>query len=77
VSISPDSIQVGQCYLLATGQVKRVLALLPSGRVHYEYRFIGRPLRKTWQPGTQEVRAFAALVERPVASDWTPESEAP
>lgn len=76
MSVPPESIHVGQCYLMASGQVKRVLAILAAGRVHYEYRITGRPIVKNWKPGTQELRTFAALVARPVPYDWTPETDA-
>ena len=38
MSIPPESIQVGQCYLMLDGEVRRVLRLLPNQGVHYESR---------------------------------------
>lgn len=73
MSIPPESIQVGQCYLMRTGHVRRAIALLP-GRVQYETRNRA-PNRAgwTWRSGILDLKTFAAIVERPIPCDWTPE----
>jgi hypothetical protein len=37
MSLPPESIEVGQCYLMRSGYVRRVVAFHP-GRVQYETR---------------------------------------
>ena len=75
MSIPPESIQAGQCYLVKTGQVRRVVRVMPDGRVQYEYRAPNQLNPGAWRPGMQSGRSFADLVERPVPCDWTLETE--
>jgi hypothetical protein len=77
MTIPPESIEIGQCYFMLTGQVRRVLRIMPDARVQYEHRPAHRIGPKAWQSGMQSGRSFADLVERPVACDWTPETEEP
>ncbi len=74
--IDPESIQVGQCYLTRSGQVRRVRAF-HEGRVQFEAR--SKPPRPSsswvWRPGILDPETFAAMIERPVPCDWTPESD--
>jgi hypothetical protein len=76
MSVAPESIQTGQCYLMRTGHVRRAIALLP-GRVQYETRNRA-PNRAgwTWRPGILDLKTFAAMVERPIPCDWTSETDA-
>lgn len=74
MSVPPESIQVGHCYLIPSGNVRRVHAIL-EGRVQYETR--ARPRAGpgwAWRPGIVDLKTFAAMVERPVSCDWTPET---
>ena len=70
MSIDPQSIQVGQCYLSDTGKVRRVLNILPDGRVQFEAR------NRTDRTGLRSkldimsAEAFAASTERPIRCDW-------
>jgi hypothetical protein len=73
--IPPESIQVGQCYLMLDGEVRRVLRLLPNEGVHYESRAGMIVQAFGWKPGVLARSAFAALIDRPVPCDWTPESD--
>ncbi len=71
MSIPPESIEVGKCYLTRAGvfsRVRRVVSIAPSGRVVFEAR---RKLRHQalWIPGEQGLRSFAASVEREVPCD--------
>ena len=74
MSIPPESIQVGQCYL-AKGdkavRIRRVIRIMPDGRVQYEQR----SPKTLWQSGIQERRSFAAMLEREVPCDWAPEAD--
>ncbi len=74
MSIHPESIEVGKCYLMDSGQVRRVLRIMPDGRFQYEHR-MGHAAPKVWRPGTQGSHSFAAMVEREVPCDWTPERD--
>ena len=75
MSVPVESITVGKCYLVETGRVRRVMRLMPDGRVQFEHRLAQQPNAKSWQPGMQEGRSFASQVEREVACDWGPESD--
>jgi hypothetical protein len=72
VSIPPESIEVGQCYLTEDGRVRKVTRLLTDGRVRYKYRGL---LSKKWKWGELSPQTFASTVERPVPCDWTPETD--
>jgi hypothetical protein len=72
--IDPESIQVGQCYLMDTGRIRRVTELLP-GRVRYQQRPAHLPWRGA-KTDIVDIRSFAFMVERPVPCDWTPGSDA-
>ena len=74
MSLPPESIQVGQCYLMAAGQVRRVLAILPDGRVQYEQRAGHRPRWNVLRSGILGLRSFSSTVERRVPCDWTPDA---
>jgi hypothetical protein len=75
MSIPPESLQVGQCYLTHSGYVRRITALSP-GRVQYETRTRpGKRVGWAWRPGIIDPKTFAAMVERPVPCDWTPETD--
>ena len=70
MSIDFRSISVGQCYLSDTGKIRRVLNILPDGRVQFEAR------NRTDRTGLRSkldimsAEAFAASTERPIRCDW-------
>jgi hypothetical protein len=75
MSVPPESIEVGKCYLAGSQlgpRVQRVVAILPNRRVQYEWR--KRQGRK-WKPGVLDLREFAFGVDREVPCDWTPDQE--
>jgi len=84
VSVPPESIQVGKCYL-ARGKIdmggkalriRRVAQILPDGRVRFEQRRGPVPVSGLWpRSGIQDLQAFALAVEREVPCDWTLERE--
>ena len=76
MSVTRESIEIGKCYLMKTGQFRRVVCLMPNGQIQYEHRPPHQSNAKTWKPGMQSGRSFADLVEREVPCDWTPEGEA-
>ncbi len=74
MSVRPESIQAGKCYLAKGGRaprIRRVIRVLPDGRVQYEQR----SPRTTWQRGIQHKDVFASMLQREVPCDWTPERE--
>jgi hypothetical protein len=70
--MSPESIQVGKCYLTDDNTVRRVVTIHPDGRIQYEWR---AGLRKKWKVGILSRREFTAAAEREVPCDWTPETD--
>ncbi len=74
MSIPPETIQVGQCYLTNSGQVRRVIAVMADGRVRYERRPGDTP-DAPWQEAMQELAIFAALAEGEVPCDLGPAPE--
>ena len=75
MAIPYESIEAGKCYLMKTGQLRRVVRLMPNGQIQYEYRPPHRPSAKTWKPGMQSGRSFADLIEREVPCDWIREND--
>ena len=73
MSFPPESIQVGQCYLVEDGYVRRVLRIKQDLQVLYEYRGGPIPDPSLWRRGMQALEAFARAVERSVPCDWTAE----
>jgi hypothetical protein len=74
VSINPESIEVGQCYLMLSGHVRRVTAL-PPGRVQFQQRSALSPSWRSTKVDILDLRSFAFSAERAVPCDWTPESD--
>ena len=74
MTIPPERIQVGQCYLTHTGLVRRVIAF-HQGQVRYETRSNKSTGGWAWRPGIVEPKVFAALLERSVPCDWKPETD--
>jgi hypothetical protein len=72
MSIPPESIQVGQCYLTKSGRVRRVTGL-PPGRVQFKQRMARTPTWRGHSSAILDIRSFASTVERAVPCDWTPE----
>jgi hypothetical protein len=77
VSIPPESIEVGKCYLVRTGRydqpqgVRRVVRIMPDGRIQIEHR-IASSKGVAWKGAIQDVRSFSVMAEREVPCDWTP-----
>ncbi len=74
MSIPPENIEPGKCYLAKGGKaprIRRVLRVLPDGRVQYEQR----TPKTRWQSGIQLREVFASMLQREVPCDWSPEEE--
>ncbi len=74
MSVPPETIQVGQCYLTNMRTIRRVTGLLP-GRVRYEQRPAHRATWANYRADILDLRSFAFSVERPVPCDRRLESE--
>ncbi len=72
MSILPESIEVGKCYLTDGNTVRRVVTIHPDGRVQYEWR---AGYRKKWKVGILSRREFAVAAEREVPCDWTRDTD--
>jgi hypothetical protein len=75
MTVSPESIEVGKCYLSRAGEVQRVLQFLPRDKVHYEYRGSPNIGAYRWTESTLEFASFVVLLEREVPCDWTPATD--
>ena len=73
MTVPPEKIEPGKCYLMETGHVRRVTRMGLRGRIQYMQR-MGHQL-KNWQTGAQESRSFASIVQHEVPCDWTPEAD--
>ena len=80
MSIPPESIEAGKCYLVRTGRadqpqgVRRVIRIMPDGRIQFEHR-IGSVTALGWKVGIQDARSFAFMAVREVPCDWMPEAD--
>jgi hypothetical protein len=75
MSVPPESIQVGQCYLTRSGQVRRVRAF-HEGRVQFQQRASHAPTWANYKSDILELRSFAFSAERPVPCNWTLDRDA-
>ena len=84
MSIPPESIEPGKCYLARSyhsrregyPRVRRVTEILLDDRVRFEQRRGPVAPGRLW-PGryTMKLEAFANSAEREVPCDWTPERD--
>ena len=75
MSISPDTVQVGHCYLAQGQRFLQVTHVTPDGRVRFKYRDYRASSRPdTWWAGMLNLRDFAATARREIPCDWTPET---
>ena len=73
MSVPPESIEVGKCYLTDAARVQRVIEITPAGDVIHEHRST-RERQEEWIAGTATLRAFAFITVREVPCDWTLEA---
>ncbi len=73
MSVPPESIEVGKCYLSTDGRVRRVVKFLPEGRIRYAYRAIAAVEHKGWKTGRLDVGRFVETTLREVPCDWSEE----
>jgi hypothetical protein len=76
MSIPPESIQTGQCYLMKSGKVRRVIAI-HDDRVEFGTRGVTPHSQGwAWRRSMTDLKLFASMIERPIPDDWTPETNA-
>jgi hypothetical protein len=74
MSVAPESVEVGKCYLTDVARVQRVIEITPAGEVIHEHRST-RERQEEGIAGTATLRAFAFITVREVLCHWTPESD--
>ncbi len=72
MSIPPESVAVGRCYLAKGGSIRRVTSTGSDGTIRFRQRVGAGP----WSSGSKNRKRknFALQVEREVPCDWMPES---
>ncbi len=75
MSVPPESVEVGKCYLGDNGKVWRIVRLWPDSHVQFEFRARSCGDAKVWKPGMLHLRDFAEAAQREVPCDWTPEAD--
>ncbi len=70
MTLPPERIQVGKCYLMQASHVWRVVRITGDGRAEFMHR-LGHML-KNWKIGAEERRTFGATTVREVPCDWRP-----
>ncbi len=75
MSVPPESIQIGKCYLADQRrypQICRVTAMLSDGRLAYEHRSADPQRRQRWDVGITRLDLIASYISREVPCDWIP-----
>ena len=78
MTIPPESIEIGKCYLLEGEPLRRVRLvthILPSGRVRFESRDATEPRMFVWAGGKSDLSAFAEAALHDVPCNWTPDTD--
>ncbi len=77
MSIPPEKIEIGKCYLTWDGRVVQVFQLLSHGAVSYRFRKAHAEPPIRWTGAIAYLAPIASSVEREVPCDWTPETGEP
>ena len=78
MSVPPESLAVGKCYLADRGlgpRICRILEINPDVGILYEHRPPGANRWFKWRQARTGVQIFAEYVMGEVSPDWTPERE--
>ncbi len=75
MSVPLESVEVGKCYLIETGEVRQVVAVLLDGRVLFAHPPTRRLDPGTRLLGSRGLHTFSAQAVRQVPWDWTPERD--
>ncbi len=75
MSISPDTVQVGHCYLAQGQRFLQVTHVTADGRVRFKYRdHRASSMPETWWAGMLNLRDFAATALREIPCAREPET---
>lgn len=74
MTISPKDIEVGRCYLMEDGSIRRVTSTGSDGLVRYWER-VGPELRLGTGTKKRRRHDFADQALREVPCDWAPDGE--
>ncbi len=75
MTISPESIQVGKCYLAdrrQSPQVWQVTTIFADGRLEYKNRPVNPELSQRLRSARTSLQLFASGIDRKVPCDWSP-----
>jgi hypothetical protein len=75
MSVPPESLELGKCYLTRNDQVIRLMKLLSDGQAVYAFRSSTVARMFGWTGATTSLQVLARLIEYEVPCDWTPERE--
>ncbi len=75
MSLQPETIEVGKCYLGDRQRLLHVTHVTPDRWVRFRYHEAHPALADAWWAGRLSVREFAAQALREVPCDWTPEGQ--
>jgi hypothetical protein len=78
MSLPPESIEPGKCYLLEGEHhswVRLVTHILPSSRIRFESRDATESRAFVWAARMMHLSAFAEAAVREVPCDWVPETD--
>jgi hypothetical protein len=71
MSIPPESIQAGKCYLDDRHRILHVTHVTPDSFVRFKYRDAHLAMADAWWAGMLSLQDFAAAAAREVPCDWT------
>jgi len=75
VSISPDTVQVGRCYLAQGQRFLQVTHVTADGRVRFKYLDLcASSMPEIWWAGMLNLRDFAATALREIPCAREPET---
>ena len=75
MSVPPESIEVGKCYLDARYRVLHVTHVTRDGRVRFKHQDARPAMVDAWWAGMSSLREFASQTVRQVPCDWSPEAD--
>ena len=75
MSIPPETIEAGKCYLDDRRRVLHVTHVTPDGQVRFKYHEAYPAMADAWWAGMLNLRHFAAAAVREVPCEWTPATD--
>ena len=72
MSVPPESVEVGRCYLGAQHRILHVTHVTPDGRVRFKYQEAHLTKADAWWVGMLNLREFSSQTIRQVPCDGAP-----